>query len=328
MLKTAPRTLPARIETSMPHENTCRTGVCPVRVASYSIAVVGLAALGAIALVLGVAGARAGGNGSVGGSGEPDGSTPPTPPAANATPSVAVVELFTSEGCSSCPPADAVLADLAKTDPARDGSLILLAWHVDYWDNLGWKAPFASAYASERQRQYNDALELRAASGRPGVYTPQAIVNGSFAFVGSDGVTARRRIAQARSNPLPTPALASLALRVGSRQPGQPVTARVEPPADLAIADGSTWVFALVEDHAQSDVKHGENSGRVLHHARVVRAQAQHTARAGQPAEVTLQPPADFAEPDARVVVLLQAPSMGPVLTATSAPLAAVPTHP
>ena len=89
-----------------------------------------------------------------------------------------LVELFTSEGCSSCPPADEYLHDLTATRDAQSGDYIFIEWHVDYWDYLGWKDPFASPAASQRQRDYAGAMKDRNID-RAGVYTPQMIVAGT-----------------------------------------------------------------------------------------------------------------------------------------------------
>src|SRR5215471_1797760 len=109
--------------------------------------------------------------------------SPPSPSRAES--GFAVVELFTSEGCSSCPPADAVLRDLSGAD------LYPLSFHVDYWNELGWVDPFSAVWATERQRTYARAL------GERGVYTPEMIVNGRDAFVGSDRAHAARSIDKA-----------------------------------------------------------------------------------------------------------------------------------
>src|SRR5579859_3086720 len=102
----------------------------------------------------------------------------------------AVVELFTSQGCSSCPPADAFLGELAQS-----GRVIALAYHVDYWDNLGWKDPFASPSGTQRQRLYGHAL------GLPGIYTPQMVVDGQTDVVGSDRRSVQAALAGARQGP-------------------------------------------------------------------------------------------------------------------------------
>src|SRR5947207_25104 len=99
------------------------------------------------------------------------------PPKLGPTP--VIVELFTSQGCSSCPPADALIHDIAN-DPALRGRVIPLAFHVDYWDALGWRDPFSSKDWSERQVRYARTMHLSSA------YTPQAVVNGTHEFVGSN----------------------------------------------------------------------------------------------------------------------------------------------
>src|SRR4051794_14486618 len=102
-----------------------------------------------------------------------------------------LVELFTSEGCSSCPPADELLAELARTQPINGALIVPMALHVDYWNNLGWPDRFAGKAFTDRQHEYGDAMKLR------GLYTPQMIVDGQTEFVGSDRDAARRAIERA-----------------------------------------------------------------------------------------------------------------------------------
>jgi hypothetical protein len=158
-----------------------------------------------------------------------------------------VVELFTSQGCSSCPPADALLAKLRE-----DTGVIALSEHVDYWDYMGWRDPFSSPVFSERQAAYARRFGLR------GPYTPQMVVDGAEEFVGSDAGQARRAIARAAKGPK----LAITVRRDGGR-------VRVEAPAK-----GELWV-ATVQAEGGAEVARGENAGRRLRHVSIVRTLAR-----------------------------------------------------
>ncbi len=168
----------------------------------------------------------------------------------------AVVELFTSEGCSSCPPADAFLAKLVAESRQRKEAIYLLAFHVDYWDRLGWKDSFGDAAYSQRQNEYVQALGLNSA------YTPQMLVNGQEEFVGSDEARARRSIAAALERP---PGL-TLKLTAGAISDGVL-------PVDFTVSGSSRAILrlAVVERNLESQVSRGENSGRKLKHENVVR---------------------------------------------------------
>lgn len=165
-----------------------------------------------------------------------------------------LVELFTSEGCSSCPPADAALARLARTQPVEGVELIALGFHVDYWDELGWKDPYASPAFSARQRRYADQEDENR------VYTPQMVVDGAR-FV-ADETRARTEAAQAAKRP-------RVPVRVRARTEGAVVVLTVT--LDAAPAGGAELWAALAEDGLSSQVTRGENQGRTLAHTAVVR---------------------------------------------------------
>lgn len=178
----------------------------------------------------------------------------PPPPAR----SPVVVELFTSEGCSSCPPADLLLARLLSTQPVEGAEIIPLELHVDYWDRLGWKDPFSSATFTKRQERYSGIF------GEDRIYTPQMVVDGHAEFVGSDASAALAAIRKAAAEAhLPLAVSASVRdglLRLVVNAPALPP--RTEP-IDI--------VAAVVEDRLSSSVRGGENGGRTLPHSAVAR---------------------------------------------------------
>ena len=160
-----------------------------------------------------------------------------------------LVELFTSEGCSSCPPADAVLARLQRQQPVAGVELIVLSEHVDYWNSLGWKDPFSDARFSERQSDYG---------GR--VYTPQAVVDGRTDVLGSDERTIVTAVTAAAREP-------HGALRLTAVKKGVRIAV-----AGLSDHSDADVMVAVVEDGLVSKVERGENAGRTLAHTAVVRA--------------------------------------------------------
>jgi hypothetical protein len=176
-----------------------------------------------------------------------------------------VVELFTSEGCSSCPPADALLARMEETQPVGGAEVIALAHHVDYWNDLGWSDPFSSRESSERQGVYARAF------GREGVYTPQMVVDGRAEFPGGNGDRALEAIAQAAREPK-----AEVSISRTSFQPwpdAMPtLSIRVDKMPKVSDGDMLAMMLAVTEGGLSSDVPRGENAGRKLTHTCVVRS--------------------------------------------------------
>jgi hypothetical protein len=170
-----------------------------------------------------------------------------------------LVELFTSEGCSSCPPADRVLTVLLKEQPIAGATIIPLGLHVDYWDALGWKDPASLAVATDRQQSYGRRF------GDDRIYTPQMVVDGRYEFVGSDANAARKAIEQALKQPhavlTPRAAIEGTTIVTAVTIAGLPPQAKQPLEAGLAIT----------EDDVSTVVKRGENGGRTLHHDAVVR---------------------------------------------------------
>jgi len=166
----------------------------------------------------------------------------------------AVVELFTSEGCSSCPPADALVAKVEKE--VTDKPVYILAFHVDYWNRLGWKDAFSNADYSKRQQQYAKWLKLSS------VYTPQIVVNGKTEFVGSEENNLRNAIKTNLQKSVKGELVLSDVKVAGDK-------ANVQYHADGATAN-SALLIALVEKNATTKVERGENSGRTLSHVQIV----------------------------------------------------------
>lgn len=210
-----------------------------------------------------------------------------------------VVELFTSQGCSSCPPADAYLGELAQ----RPG-VLALAFHIDYWNYIGWTDPFARPWASARQRGYMESLHL------PYVYTPQIVVEGAAQAIGSERATIETMIRAAAQARLPAPVL-SLAR-------GGDGALTVTVGAGHAPAAGTTlWLVGYDPRHA-TEVLHGENRGRKLIDYNAVRTLRRIGAWTGAPLTLTL--PATPGEKSSAMAVLLQENATGPILTAATLP--------
>ena len=186
----------------------------------------------------------------------------PAGPSRDDTPrSPVLVELFTSEGCSSCPPADALLERLDRSQRVSGADLIVLSEHVDYWNDIGWKDPYSSHEYSERQSAY------AAQFGLESIYTPQMIVDGHFEFVGSDERRAKEAIQNA-TKVMKTP------VSISSRLSDERITVfRIEtgPLPSSSTAESAGIFLAIADDSDESHVSRGENAGRTLKHVAVLR---------------------------------------------------------
>ena len=217
-----------------------------------------------------------------------------------------LVELYTSQGCSSCPPADAFVRELPGLGLGPD-KVIPLTFHVDYWDRLGWKDPFASGAFTERQQWYARSDGLRSpdgAAGLDGLYTPQMIVDGTVQFSGQRRGTALREMERAAGRP------PSLELEVGATVKGAAVDLVVESPGSGDGRRDRNWriVAALVAKTARTAVGRGENAGETLDEASVVRALSNRVPLppARGAARVQLAKPADLGWSDVEIVVFAQ----------------------
>ena len=214
-----------------------------------------------------------------------------------------VIELFTSEGCSSCPPADALLVELSHKGPPNGTQLILLGEHVDYWNYIGWTDRFSSSAFSDRQNNYARQLHLAT------VYTPQMVIDGHLQLVGSGEAEVYRDISKAAADPKP----AQVSLRW---EPQQKLHVAVQAPA----GEHAKILLAITEDGLSTSVGGGENGGRTLRHAAVVRQLRELGAAAnGQfetSVDVTAHP--DWNPAKLKVVVLVQQPANGKILGAGS----------
>ncbi len=217
-----------------------------------------------------------------------------------------LLELFTSEGCSSCPPADRLLQELDAKQPVEGADLIVLSEHVDYWNHLGWADPYSSAQFSARQQDYSDKYRF------DGVYTPQLAVDGRFGLVGSDARAAQAAIRKALREP-------KIDLRiVQAARSGNRVTATVELPA--AAGQSGVLYVVLADNRAESHVSRGENAGHALSHVAVARSFQQLgrvdlTGRSTKSVSLTVSQGAGAS--GLRVIAFVQDPKTGHVIGVT-----------
>ena len=213
-----------------------------------------------------------------------------------ATGNQVVVELFTSQGCSSCPPADELLTELADRP-----DVVALSLHVDYWDYIGWKDPYASPQYTARQQRYGEALNLRY------VYTPQIVVDGRANVIGSRRAEVLEAIETAAKRDRP------IDITFDTRDGGMVII-----PEGHAPDEGATVWLAVYDRAHLTEVKRGENAGRKLRNANVVRS----FERLGTWTGARLEIPLDLTDARARgrdgCAVIVQHGRAGPVLAAAA----------
>ena len=219
---------------------------------------------------------------------------------------VAVVELFTSEGCSSCPPADRVMSELADKYAEQGRTVVWLGLHVDYWNKIGWTDPYSAKAFTQRQYHYAQAMHKQR------VYTPQMIVDGRTEFVGSRRADAERAIDAALLTQRDVRlTVSNLKLTDGTLS------------GEFRLAPGaqSDILVALTENGLASEVTAGENEGKTLHHDHVTRILLTGTTDAQGRGHFKLNVPDDADLANCQLLVVAQSQQTMRVAAATSTPL-------
>jgi hypothetical protein len=230
-------------------------------------------------------------------------------PQAPAASSPVLVELFTSEGCSSCPPADEILRKLDSMQPIAGAQAIVLSEHVDYWDHDGWRDVYSQSFFTQRQTFYESRLNVS-----QGPYTPQMIVDGTYQLNGSNTHDVREAIEKARTR-------TKIPVRISAVSMLNPKELNVHLEIDGLPADSKAKkadVFVAVAlDHAQSHVLQGENKGRDISHVAVVESlnkvgSVEKGKRFSKDVVVKIKPSTDLA--NLRLIAFVQAPDEGEVV--------------
>jgi hypothetical protein len=219
-----------------------------------------------------------------------------------------LVELFTSEGCSSCPPADVLLQKMDASQPVGGAQLIVLSEHVDYWDHDGWKDPHSSAALTERQVSYDKALGLKTP------YTPQMIVDGTSEVHANNPEQLNKVLQEATFAP-------KIPVRIGEvKLEGAPAVLGMRIEAEgYSDKRGADVYVAMVLDRVESQVLHGENGGKRLTHVAVVLeirkiGKLSKSKSFGENVQLKLKPGTDSK--NVRIVAFVQEPGFGKVLGA------------
>jgi hypothetical protein len=210
----------------------------------------------------------------------------------------AVVELFTSEGCSSCPSADKVVAALPAEFP---GNVYILSFHVDYWNYIGWKDVFSKPEYTQRQKKYASKLRLQS------IYTPQVIVNGRHEFVGSNKAKLQSTITSELKN-----TLGKLIEVFATTTDGKTVSVRYE----AKEASFEDLNIALIQKQGVTEVKRGENGGRKLYHINIVRDFKSVAVTKDGKGTVRLTIPEELSKDNFAVIAYLQQKNTGTITAA------------
>jgi hypothetical protein len=216
----------------------------------------------------------------------------------------ALLELFTSEGCSSCPPADELMGKIQNE--YKDNNLYVLAYHVDYWDKQGWKDIFSNPDYTQRQYEYAKFL------GKEPVYTPQLIVNGKADYIASQESVVRNAIKTALSKP----AVANLTLDASEINNSLSVKYAIE-----GVSKNSRLLIAVVQKAAKSNVKRGENANRILSHYQIVQHLHAVNLNKDKSGIAIVHLPKDFNTKDWEVIGFVQDRNDGIILGANKATL-------
>ncbi len=222
-----------------------------------------------------------------------------------------LVELFTSEGCSSCPPADILLAKLDELQPIPGAKLIVLSEHVTYWDHQGWRDPYSLDSVTDRQKWYEDKF------GLSDVYTPQMVVDGAVQMTGTDVAKLVSALKAAATLPKEEITISDAAMT------GDEVKFSVHAPGVTPEKSKQMLVAALAEDETETPVKSGENAGKTLRNVAVVRVLKEISP--GTESELALKMPAGRDHPaigPMRLVVFLVDKHSGHVVGASEQKIA------
>lgn len=209
----------------------------------------------------------------------------------------ALLELYTSEGCSSCPPADELLGKIQNE--LKDKNVYVLSYHVDYWDKQGWKDIFSNADFTKRQYDYAKYME------KDPIYTPQVIINGKIDYVGSQETSLRNGIKSALSKPVST----NLSLEASQNANSLSVNYNVE-----STSKNSRLLIAVVQKEAKSNVKRGENAHRVLSHYQIVRNLQSVNLNKAKKGTALVHLPENYNTQDFEIIGFVQDMNSGAIL--------------